>query len=724
MSNLEDQKTDQFKAYQPENNEIDIWIAEGETKLQNKDYREAVKMFEKVLRVEPDNLTAYEKHSIARSALADVEHIADFMMTGKELMKHHDWAAAREEFQAVLDIDSAHSEAIECLATVEKNLGLVSGDNGVNQGPDEMLLEKDNFEVSDNAISTPDKNQDTEVFRPVKQKNVNNENQSDELFQNRLEQALNLYESGNLNDAKKILETLQESYSDHPQIKFYLTAIDRRIETDDIRKNQFATEEMLKKGMDCLDNENYVEAQKIFSELLAVRPDFTQAKMMLQKTQSMLESADKKHRKKKTVQLKTDSKTTDYSTKKHKIESVQRRPIPPSGTFRKKLFFISVAVAAMAGIASGIWFFTVLPATRYDDFLEKAQLYIESSSYSNAQPLLESALQIQPDSVEALMLLGHVMMETGNSARAVTIFEEAIKYDTAENHEILYALGAAYYAAEEWSLAKETLQKVSDNTKFGISAKFYIAMAHKNQGHYESASELFHEVIELDETNAEAFFNLAECYVEMKMATEAIEAYNEAIRLNPQFVDAYTRLAEFYQERKQFNRGIEVLESLLEWYTPRTLELSKHVAEILLFLGNMQHEAGDFRAAIDSFSQIIKIEPSVEAYRNLGRSHYRMERLNEAIMVWRKGLELDSTDSDLWWQIGVAQFRMGDTVSAEVSYKEALRYDPDYFKALTNLGFLYYQQYKYELARRYWRRSLELEPNQPRVRQIMSSIDR
>jgi tetratricopeptide (TPR) repeat protein len=723
MNNKEDQKTDQFRAYIPDESEFTAWMKEGDNKLKNKEYKQAAALFEKVLRVDPENLDAYEKLSIARSALADIERVEDYMIAAQELVKQNKLREAREEYLAVLDIDRNHQKAIECLKTVENKLG-ISSDNRDETGRDEILLEPEFFDETHNSDYVPNTNQDTEVFEPVKQTS-RQDLEFDSYFQEKLEEALRIYESGSLENASKLLETLSQSYPDHPQVKFYLGAIKRRQETEGVRKDQFRAEELLKKGMQYLENEQYMDAKMVFSEILSIRPDFSEAQVMLDKTGAMLKSSESVTQKK----LAGKSKTSPDRQKAPGPDRPAQKTLKRSGKApakqrsKSKVLVIIASVIVLIGVSAALWFTVVFPNTRYKTFIKNAHSYIDTRSYSAAREVLESALKIQPDSMEALLMLGHVFMEMGFPAQAVDPYRAALDNDSA-NDEILFRLGKAYYANDDWSSAKATFHKIQNDSEFWLKGKHYIAMSLKSEGQIESAAEAFENIIELDENNTEAYFNLAACYRKLEMYSEAEDAYLNAIRVDPKFVEAYTELANFYREQKQNSKGIETLQSLLEWYTPRTVERSAHVAEILVILGEMQYDSRRYNDAIETYSRIIQIEPSVEAYRNLGRSHYRLDRLNEAILVWREGLNLDRMDSDLWWQIGVAQFRQGNLSSAETSYKEALRYDPDYYRALTNLGFLYHQQYKFDLARRYWRQSLEIEPNQPRVREILRSIDR
>ncbi|MCD4652646.1 hypothetical protein K8T06_01780, partial [bacterium] len=123
MSNTEEQKTDQFKARKATDGldkdlevyssdpELNQWIKDGISKSDNKEYKDAIRLFEKVLRVDPDNMCAFEKLSITRSVQGDIDRISEFLAMGRELMNQRDWRGALDEFQAILAINPEHEEA-------------------------------------------------------------------------------------------------------------------------------------------------------------------------------------------------------------------------------------------------------------------------------------------------------------------------------------------------------------------------------------------------------------------------------------------------------------------------------------------------------------------------------------------------------------------------------------------------------------------------------------
>ena len=729
MNNIEDQKTDQFRPYpSDEDKEVMLrqWLEEGSQKLDQKDYDEAIKFFEKILRVDPENLIAFEKLSIARSIQADMNRIEDYLAMGRELMKQFDWNGAYDEYQAVLSIDPNNKEARSSLREVKKHLQMPLSEDDqdlITHGGEDVESEADVFDVEDSSYVAYE--QKTDISSSSESVEI-----IDQQFQAKLEEALRVYENGFLLRAKELLEELQKQNPEHSQVQFYLTAIDRRIEMESFRKNQINIEELFQKGMDSLEKQDFNGARDLFTKVLEIRPDFQQAQLMLSQIDFLSGSTDAA-REKTIVKENEDTKNLDKTqstapgktTLKNVPKPLKKRGFP---SFTRILLFLFPALIVIGAVVSGFYLIYIFPKIRYEKSMEIAQELNADGKIEEAIPWIVKALNAKPDSVDALKMLGEVYLKAGKLNEAVDILEPALdKYP--ENRSITRMLAETHFTRKDWNLAERYYKVVQDDPRFHDEAVLRIALSRKNRGLTDDAIEILENFLEENEQNAKGYFYLAQCYLEKndKELEENIEeSYLKAIEKDSTFIEAYEDLASYYHSRKELQKGIETLENLLSWFKPSTMEKSKHVASIRFTLGNMQYEAGHFRDATDSYSAVIQIEPSIDAYRNLGRSHYKMDRLAEAILIWRRGLKLNNSDDDLWWQIGVAQFRQNDLTAAENSYKEALRHNPNHVRALTNLGYIYYQQYNYNLARKYWKQSLELDPDQPQIKQKLKEIDR
>lgn len=756
MSNTEDQKTDQFKPLEnpddengvsdapvySEDPELNQWIIEGIERLESKDYKSAIKLFEKVLRVDPDNMSAFEKLSIARSVQADIDRISEYMAMGRELMNQREWTGALEEFQAILAINPDHEEAKMCLRQVQEHLGQTpdDADDSVSKGEFDITTGGEpvfDFEPAMDALSDPNvsEEQDTgvvEEYTPPKA----GEEMDDPEFQRRLEEALRIYENGNLERARELLEALQNDYPGQPQVDFYLTAIARRLESDQVRSDQTNAEALFKQGMDQLENQDFESARDTFQKVLQIRPEFEQAQLMLDRVGSMMSMGEQ-------PRISSDVKDsqaagTDRGTQK--TAGKPSRPLPPpprkpSQPRSYKFIVIGTVLIGIIVVAVVLFFSFQYPKMRFEKLTSQAEARFRDKAYVEAIALLESAVVIQPDSFDTLTMLGDAYSASGSYQDAVASYEKALSLQPS-NKALILKIADAQFEGELWGAAESTYARLTAELRYKEDAYYKIGLTRKQRNQLDEAIQAFRKTVEINDAHSGAHFELAKCLEEQAAApdleeeqktallAEAEQEFQQAINTDPKFVEGYEVLSDFYSRQENYEKAAEVMNRLLAWFKPTTLEKSREVARLREKLGKAQYNSGDYEGAVESFTTVIQIEPNVEAFRDLGRAHYKAGKLTEAVLVWRRGLELDNEDADLHFQIAVAHFRQGDLSAAESSYKEALRIKPDYVKALTNLGFLYYQSYKYELARMYWQRSLEVDPTQEEVERRLKEIEK
>nr|HPQ41259.1 tetratricopeptide repeat protein [bacterium] len=755
MSNTEDQKTDQFKPIDnpdgengmsddttfSKDPELNQWIIEGIEKLDAKDFKSAIRMFEKVLRVDPDNMSAFEKLSIARSIQADIDRISEYMAMGRELMNQREWSGAIEEFQAILSIDPDHEEAKTCLRQVQQHLGQVPDETGTGLDASDFEMTSGGEPVFDFDANVDDlgtgnevTDQETGVLEEYPGPRVS-EGVDDPEFQRRLEEALRIYENGNLKRAKELLEELQNEYPGQAQVDFYLTAIARRLEADQIRSDQSNAETLFKQGMDMLENQDFEGARELFQRVLQVRPEFEQAQLMLDRVGSMMSMSATPMPAGDTSEV----KPMKAEGKPRELASKSSRPLPPPPVPRRSRnyrFLIISSVVVGVIIVAVIGFFSIhYPRMRFEKLTTQARTRFQEKAYVEAIALLESAIVIQPDSFDSLYMLGDAYTASGNFADAVKAYQNALVLQP-DNKPLIMKIADAQYDAQLWGAAEATYQELTGDMRFQEEAYYKIGMTRKKRNQLEEAIQAFRKTLEVNDAHSKAHFELARC-LEDKAANpdldeeqaealraEAEQEYQQSINTDPKFVMGYEVLSDFYSKHEDYEQAAAIMKRLLAWFKPTTLEKSREVARLREKLGKAQYNSGDYDGAVESFTTVIQIEPNVEAFRDLGRAHYKAGKLTEAILVWRRGLELDSEDADLYFQIAVAQFRQGDLAASESSYKDALRIDPKLVKALTNLGFLYYQNYKYDLAQMYWQRSVELDPTQDEVKRRLKEIER
>src|SRR5437762_11686583 len=120
----------------------------------------------------------------------------------------------------------------------------------------------------------------------------------------------------------------------------------------------------------------------------------------------------------------------------------------------------------------------------------------------------------------------------------------------------------------------------------------------------------------------------------------------------------------------------------------------------------------DLTSASFHFKEVTRLDPlRAGAHINLGAVYNRMDLLDEAIPVLRRGIQLDHGRAEGYYNLGVVYRRKGQPELAIQAYREAVRINPRMADAHYNLGNLYMEKEQYQLALVHYREAADQRPN-------------
>lgn len=136
---------------------------------------------------------------------------------------------------------------------------------------------------------------------------------------------------------------------------------------------------------------------------------------------------------------------------------------------------------------------------------------------------------------------------------------------------------------------------------------------------------------------------------------------------------------------------------------------------------------------IEVLERAISLHPRyVNGYLNLGLLYFRLRKDYEAIYNYKNAERLYPNNPYLrsYYQAyaadlnnrGAYAFNRGRMDSAAIAYNLLTLIDPNNHEAYFNLGGAYFNQKKYDLAKRSWEKALKLNPNYKEARNVLAMI--
>jgi len=129
-----------------------------------------------------------------------------------------------------------------------------------------------------------------------------------------------------------------------------------------------------------------------------------------------------------------------------------------------------------------------------------------------------------------------------------------------------------------------------------------LGMAYANTGRLDEAIREYRRAIEISDSYPQVHSNLANTLKSRGQISEAIKEYERALALSPAFPIPYSNLLAIYIEEKNKTKAHEIL---------KRMQSELGVNENTLYLaGVTYYEFKDYGRAIESFRNILKINPS------------------------------------------------------------------------------------------------------------------
>jgi tetratricopeptide (TPR) repeat protein len=126
---------------------------------------------------------------------------------------------------------------------------------------------------------------------------------------------------------------------------------------------------------------------------------------------------------------------------------------------------------------------------------------------------------------------------------------------------------------------------------------------------------------------------------------------------------------------------------------------------------------GDQQAALSDFKKVLSMnDPKVplrDTYREMGVAYYRMDRIDDAVAAWQKGLKKAPSDPGLFNNIAVAYLQQKRYDKAASAAQEAYTADPSIPEVLNTMGEVSMAKKDYDAAAKYFQRAIKGDPKNP-----------
>ncbi len=277
--------------------------------------------------------------------------------------------------------------------------------------------------------------------------------------------------------------------------------------------------------------------------------------------------------------------------------------------------------------------------------------------------------------------------ESGKLDEAAPLYERVLRLDPA-HAGALFHLGRLELARANTVAGLEFLQQAAAANPGSADVQQNLGVAYKRVEEWGNAAQAFERALAIDPNHAPSHFELADLSQTLGRTDTAIQFFLRTINLDPARTEAFRRLGE-----------------------------------LLFAAGNWVGAENCFARVVDT--GILKNDASalVEILNKLGIAFIRQEKLDEAVLVFRRILKIDPTLAEMHSNIAFVCERAGRLDEALAAGLRTVELKPAYAEGHNNLGVAYRALHRLGEARRCFAQAAALRPDFALAQFNLGTID-
>jgi Tfp pilus assembly protein PilF len=225
---------------------------------------------------------------------------------------------------------------------------------------------------------------------------------------------------------------------------------------------------------------------------------------------------------------------------------------------------------------------------------------------------------------------------------------------------------------------------------FAVGVIVLIALSyatHRQIDYWQSNETLWSHALDVTRNNFIAEDNLAGALILEGKEEDAHAHFETAERINSRDPMSHSNLGAYDQTHHQFRDAIEQYRTVIALTSDRGL-----LAQTYANLGAAQRTLGDDQEAHQSFEQALRLNPGqFNAWLGEGLLARQAGNYGEAISDFSRSIELQPT-AQAYVELGRTQLKMGHAPEALEAYQQALKINPDFTDAQQELDALRQQR--------------------------------
>jgi protein O-GlcNAc transferase len=274
-----------------------------------------------------------------------------------------------------------------------------------------------------------------------------------------------------------------------------------------------------------------------------------------------------------------------------------------------------------------------------------------SGDYARAAKLLAPVTSLSHSQPEAIAALLHCFYKTGQLSQAHSMEDELLNDPNAATAILLAARVAI--KAEDYQSAEKMLQALHQALGADSRVDYELAYIRYRTAEYADAEAILDNLTADSNATAEQFDLLAWCFAKQDRTSEAVKMFRRAIDLAPQQASNYADLATVLLDSSHLSDALEA--------ATEGVRVDAHSDAAFRTLGMVQTRQHNYTAAVDSYTRAVQLNSSSpEALLDLGDAQANTGLFREASSTFEEAIRKYPQEAEAYYQYAVVILHHGD----------------------------------------------------------------
>lgn len=260
---------------------------------------------------------------------------------------------------------------------------------------------------------------------------------------------------------------------------------------------------------------------------------------------------------------------------------------------------------------------------------------------ADARPVLEKAIRLEPQFAKPHEDLGYLFLQARNHTQAVRYFETSINLDDSQP-SAWSGLANAYLLAGDETRARKAREKFLERSPSGRA----LAEAHgqRRVGNAAEAERICEDVLKSDPGNSDAMRMLASIATADERYVVAEGLLKRLAKLSADHYLAHSELGRFLGDRGRIPEAIDEMQV--------AARLGPDIADNHKVLGDLLSVVGRVSEAHDAYREALRVDPeNTAAIAGRGHTLRILGQSDEAIAAYEDCTERRPEIGDPWWSL-------------------------------------------------------------------------